>query len=126
MKLLLASYLRILWSKRLCSCSLCFFTATPFHISSPPPLYNFHVFLPTKLVSVVIYFLLLTSVTLDIGLHVEGVRTIGVRTLRHNQIFLDGKFAKFSYPWCSAGALSVQELHALLFSECVYDKKSTV
>ena len=28
--------------------------------------------------------------TLDIGLHVVGVRTVGVRTLRHNQIFSDG------------------------------------
>ena len=28
-------------------------------------------------------------VTLDIGLHVVGVRTV-VRTLRHNQIFSDG------------------------------------
>ena len=26
----------------------------------------------------------------------------GGRTLRHNQIFSDGKFTKFSYPWCSA------------------------
>ena len=42
------------------------------------------------LVSVVIYFSLLTTVTLDIGLHVVGVRTIGVRTLRHHQIFSDG------------------------------------
>ena len=24
------------------------------------------------------------------------------RTLRHNQIFWDGQFTKFSYPWCSA------------------------
>ena len=24
------------------------------------------------------------------------------RTLRHNQIFWDGWFTKFSYPWCSA------------------------
>ena len=29
-KLLLASYLRVLWRKCLCSCSLCFFTAAPF------------------------------------------------------------------------------------------------
>ena len=88
-----------------------------FHISgrqhfsfSNPPLYNFYVFLPTRLVSVVIYFSLLTSVTLDIGLHVVGVRTVGVRTLRHNQIFSDGQFTKFSYSWCSAGALRAREL----------------
>ena len=30
------------------------------------------------------------NVTLDIGLHVVGVRTVGVRRLRHNQIFSDG------------------------------------
>ena len=28
----------------------------------------------------------------------------GGRTLRHNQIFSDGWFTKFSYPWCSASA----------------------
>ena len=28
----------------------------------------------------------------------------GGRTLRHNQIFSDGQFTKFSYPWCSEGA----------------------
>ena len=27
------------------------------------------------------------------------------RTLGHNQISADGWFTKFSYPWCSAGAL---------------------
>ena len=32
------------------------------------------------------------------------------RTLRHNQIFSDGWFTKFSYPWCSAGALRAPEL----------------
>ena len=32
------------------------------------------------------------------------------RTLRHNQIFSDGWFTKFSYPWCSAGALRALEL----------------
>ena len=26
----------------------------------------------------------------------------GGRTLRHNQIFSDGYFTKFCYPWCSA------------------------
>ena len=31
-------------------------------------------------------------------------------TLRHNQIFADGWFTKFSYPWCSAGALRAPEL----------------
>ena len=39
--------------------------------------------------------------TFDIGLHEVCVRT-GGRTLRHNQIFWDGWFTKFSYPWCSA------------------------
>ena len=29
-----------------------------------------------------------SNVTLDIGLHVMGARTVGVRTLRHDQIFL--------------------------------------
>ena len=32
------------------------------------------------------------------------------RTLRHNQIFSDGWFTKFYYPWCSAGALRAPEL----------------
>ena len=31
------------------------------------------------------------------------------RTLRHNQIFSDGWFTKFSDPWCSAGALRAPE-----------------
>ena len=39
------------------------------------------------------------NLTVGIGLHVEGVRTV-VRTLPHNQIFSDGKVTKFSYPWC--------------------------
>ena len=30
------------------------------------------------------------NLTFGIGLHVVGVRTVGVRTLRHNQIFSDG------------------------------------
>ena len=47
----------------------------------------FSCFFPTKLVSVVIYFSLLTGGALDIGLRVVGVRTVGLRTLRHNQIF---------------------------------------
>ena len=29
-------------------------------------------------------------VTLDIGLHAVGVRTVGVRTLRHDQLYSDG------------------------------------
>ena len=29
-------------------------------------------------------------------------RWAGGRTLRHNQIFSDGYFTKFCYPWCSA------------------------
>ena len=41
---------------------------------------------------------------LGICLHVVGVRTV-VRTLRHNQTFSGGYFTKFSYPWCSYGAL---------------------
>ena len=32
------------------------------------------------------------------------------RTLSHNQIFSDGWFTKFSYPWCSAGALRAPKL----------------
>ena len=32
------------------------------------------------------------------------------RTLRYNQIFSDGWFTKFSYPWCFAGALRAPEL----------------
>ena len=32
------------------------------------------------------------------------------RSLRHNQIFSDGWFTKFYYPWCSAGALPAPEL----------------
>ena len=43
----------------------------------------------------------LSNVTFDIGLHEVCVRT-GGRTLRHNQIFSDGYFTKFSYPWRSA------------------------
>ena len=31
-----------------------------------------------------------SNLTFGIGLHVVGVRTVGVRTLRHNQIFSDG------------------------------------
>ena len=35
----------------------------------------------------------------------------GGRTLRHNQIFSNGKFTKFCYPWCSAArALRAREL----------------
>ena len=49
------------------------------------------------------------NLTFGIGLHVVGVRTV-VRTLRHNQIFSDGKVTKFSYPWCFAGALRAREL----------------
>ena len=37
------------------------------------------------------------------------------RTLRHNQIFSDGWFAKFSYPWCSCGA----PLQSVKFSHLV-------
>ena len=43
--------------------------------------------------------------TFYIGLHDVCVR-VGGRTLRHNQIFSDGKFTKFSYPWCSAARAS--------------------
>ena len=32
------------------------------------------------------------------------------RTLRHNQIFWDGRFTKFSYPWCSAAELRYYKL----------------
>ena len=49
------------------------------------------------------------NLTFGIGLHVVGVRTV-VRTLRHNQIFSDGQFTKFSYPRCSAGAPRAREL----------------
>ena len=38
------------------------------------------------------------------------------RTLRHNQIFSDGCFTKFYYPWCSAGALCAPELRYKGFS----------
>ena len=49
------------------------------------------------------------NLTFGIGLHVVGVRTV-VRTLRHNQIFSDGKVTKFSYSWCFAGTLRAREL----------------
>ena len=49
------------------------------------------------------------NVTFGIGLHVVSVRTV-VRTLRHNQIFSDRFSTKFSYPWCSAGALRARQL----------------
>ena len=44
--------------------------------------------------------------TLGSGLHEVGVRTVGVRTLRHNQIFRMVSLPNFFYPWCSAGALA--------------------
>ena len=57
MKLLLTSWLHVLGRICLCSCLLFFFSLSmlAFLIFSPPR-YNFHLFLPTKLVSVVIYF----------------------------------------------------------------------
>ena len=57
-----------------------FFTLVAASISrfvTAATVYNFHVFLPTKLVSVVIYFSLLTSVILGIGLHEVCVRVGG-------------------------------------------------
>ena len=45
----------------------------------------------------------------------------GGRTLRHNQIFLVGGFAKFSYPWCSAAsALRARESSAMNDRPFVY------
>ena len=40
--------------------------------------------------------------TFDIGSNVCTGERAGGRTLRHNQIFSDGQFTKFCYPWCSA------------------------
>ena len=36
----------------------------------------------------------------------------GGGTLRHNQIFSDGQFTKFSYPWCSAARAGAPLLDA--------------
>ena len=47
-----------------------------------------------------------SNATFDISLYEVDVRSAFGRRLRHNQIFSDGWFTKFSYPWCSAALAS--------------------
>ena len=47
----------------------------------------------------------------------------GGRTLRHNQIFSDGWFTKFSYPWCSANARFARARAPLQIQKYIANKK---
>ena len=53
----------------------------------------------------------LCKIYCDVWHRLTWIVCTGGRTLRHNQNFSDGKFAKFCYPWCPATSVShAQEL----------------
>ena len=89
MKLPETSWLHVLWRKcRTCSCSLFFFIVAHFHPASIS-----HFLTAATVVSAPQdagghTLSHQNNLTFGIGLQEVGVRTVGVRTLRHNQIFL--------------------------------------